>query len=166
VAGLLAAHGADARRVTIEVTESTALDGAQALATLHDLRELGLRVSLDDFGTGHSTLSLLHDCPVDEIKLDRSFTQAAHTPSGDRVSMAAAVVHLARVLGKHVVAEGVETREQAEQLVALGYTAAQGYWFAEPVAAEAFAGLLTAGVQDKDLCETVKSQSVADSGIR
>jgi diguanylate cyclase (GGDEF)-like protein len=166
VAGLLAAHGADARRVTIEVTESTALDGAQALATLHDLRELGLRVSLDDFGTGHSTLSLLHDCPVDEIKLDRSFTQAAHTPGGDRVSMAAAVVHLARVLGKHVVAEGVETREQAEQLVALGYTAAQGYWFAEPVAAEAFAGLLTAGVQDKDLCETVKSQSVADSGIR
>jgi diguanylate cyclase (GGDEF)-like protein len=163
VADLLAAHGADARRITIEVTESTALDGAQALATLHDLRELGLRVSLDDFGTGHSTLSLLHDCPVDEIKLDRSFTQAGPAPGGDRVPMAAAVVHLARVLGMHVVAEGVETREQAERLLALGYTAAQGYWFAEPVPPEAFAGLLAAGLQDKGLCRPVTPHSVASS---
>jgi EAL domain-containing protein (putative c-di-GMP-specific phosphodiesterase class I) len=166
VADLLAEHGADAGRITIEVTESAALDGAQALATLHDLRKLGLRVSLDDFGTGLSTLSLLHDCPVDEIKLDRSFTQAIQAPGADRVPMAAAVVHLARVLGMHVVAEGVETREQAERLLALGYAAAQGNWFAEPASPEAFAGLLAGGLPDRGLRRTVKSHSVASSGTR
>ena len=139
VADLLRMHAVDPRRITVEVTESAALDGAQALTTLHELRALGLRISLDDFGTGFSTLSLLHECPVDEIKLDRSFTQAG---VGDQVPMAAAVMHLAQVLGMHVIAEGVETRDQAEHLLALGYVAAQGYYFARPVAPEAFAELL------------------------
>jgi diguanylate cyclase len=139
VGDLLRMHAVDPRRITVEVTESAALDGAQALRTLHELRGLGLRISLDDFGTGYSTLSLLHECPVDEIKLDRSFTQAG---VGDQVPMAAAVMHLAQVLGMHVIAEGVETRDQAEHLLDLGYVAAQGYYFARPVAPEAFAELL------------------------
>jgi len=100
-------------------------------------------VSLDDFGTGHSTLTLLHDCPIDEIKLDRSFTQA---PGGERMPVAAAVLHLAQVLGLHAVAEGVETAEQAEQMLALGYTAAQGYHFGRPRAAESFAELPAASM--------------------
>jgi EAL domain-containing protein (putative c-di-GMP-specific phosphodiesterase class I) len=139
VADLLRLHAVDPRRITVEVTESAALDGAQAVRTVHELRELGLRISLDDFGTGYSTLSLLHECPVDEIKLDRSFTQAG---VGDQVPMAAAVMHLAQVLGMHVIAEGVETPDQAEHLLALGYVAAQGYYFARPIAPEAFAELL------------------------
>jgi len=139
VADLLRMHGIDPSRITVEVTESAALDGAQAMTTLQELRDLGLRISLDDFGTGYSTLSLLHECPVDEIKLDRSFTRPG---GGGHVPMAAAVMHLAQVLGMHVIAEGVETRDQAEHLLALGYVAAQGYYFARPVAPEAFAELL------------------------
>jgi EAL domain-containing protein (putative c-di-GMP-specific phosphodiesterase class I) len=100
---------------------------------------MGVRVSLDDFGTGQSTLTLLHDCPVDEIKLDRSFTQSA---IDGRIPVSAAVIHLAQALGLHAGAEGVETAEQAEQLLALGYTAAQGYHFARPMPSTKLSELL------------------------
>jgi EAL domain-containing protein (putative c-di-GMP-specific phosphodiesterase class I) len=132
VAGTLARHGVDASRVVLEITESLALDLGPAVAALDRLRRLGLRISLDDFGTGSSTLRLLHDCPVDEVKLDRSFTQA---PASQRAPVAAAVIQLARALRLHAVAEGVETPEQAEQLRSLGYRTAQGYHFARPVPA-------------------------------
>ena len=89
-------------------------------------------MSLDDFGTGHSTLTLLHDCPIDEIKLDRSFTQA---PGGERMPVAAAVLHLAQVLGLHAVAEGVETAEQLVLLTELGCTEVQGFLLARPMRA-------------------------------
>jgi EAL domain-containing protein (putative c-di-GMP-specific phosphodiesterase class I) len=138
VGAMLGAYGIDPARITCEITETTALEGGQALVSLQELRALGVRVSLDDFGTGYSTLTLLHDCPIDEIKLDRSFTQAQ---AGDRVPVAAAVIHLAQVLGLHAVAEGVETPAQAEQLLALGYTAAQGYHFGRPRTPESFAEL-------------------------
>jgi diguanylate cyclase (GGDEF)-like protein len=133
VARLLAEFELAGDRITLEVTETMALEPGQSVATLQQLRSLGIRVSLDDFGTGHSTLTLLHDCPVDEIKLDRSFTQSG---VDGRVPVAAAVIHLAQVLGLHAVAEGVETPEQAEQLLALGYIAAQGYHFARPMSAD------------------------------
>ncbi|MFF5228716.1 EAL domain-containing protein [Dactylosporangium sp. NPDC000521] len=78
----------------------------------------------------------LHDCPVDEVKLDRSFTQAPPLPSGEgRTPVAAAVIQLAQALRLHAVAEGVETPEQAERLRSLGYRSAQGYHFARPVSA-------------------------------
>ena len=76
VAALLGEHGLAADRIVLEITETMALEPGQSIVNLHRLRALGVRVSLDDFGTGHSTLTLLHDCPIDEIKLDRSFTQA------------------------------------------------------------------------------------------
>ncbi|GAB1644796.1 putative bifunctional diguanylate cyclase/phosphodiesterase [Krasilnikovia sp. MM14-A1259] len=139
VGGLLKMHKLPAHRITLEITETMALEPGQSITNLHDLRELGLRVSLDDFGTGHSTLTMLHDCPIDEIKLDRSFTQAN---IDGRVPMAAAVIHLAQVLGLHAVAEGVETSEQAELLLSLGYIAAQGYHFSRPMSPEQFAKLL------------------------
>jgi diguanylate cyclase len=119
-----------------------ALEPGQSVVNLQKLRALGIRVSLDDFGTGHSALTLLHDCPVDEIKLDRSFTQSE---VDGRVPVAAAVIHLAQALGLHAVAEGVETSEQAEQLLALGYIAAQGYHFARPMTADKFSDLLARG---------------------
>jgi diguanylate cyclase (GGDEF)-like protein len=139
---LLDEYGIAADRVTCEITETMALEPGQSVDTLHELRALGVRVSLDDFGTGHSTLTLLHDCPIDEIKLDRSFTQAE---VDGRVPMAAAVIHLAQALGLHTVAEGVETPEQAEQLLSLGYVAAQGYHFARPMPPEKLSSLLAAG---------------------
>jgi diguanylate cyclase (GGDEF)-like protein len=132
VAATLAAHGVEASRIVLEITESLALDLGPAVTTLDRLRALGLRISLDDFGTGSSTLRLLHDCPVDEVKLDRSFTQA---PASGRTPVAAAVIQLAQALRLHAVAEGVETQEQAEQLRSLGYRTAQGFHFARPVPA-------------------------------
>jgi EAL domain-containing protein (putative c-di-GMP-specific phosphodiesterase class I) len=108
------------------------LELGPSVENLRRLREYGVRISLDDFGTGHSTLSLLHDCPVDELKLDRSFTGA---PEGDRPPLAAAVLQLARTMGLKLVAEGVETAMQARWLLELGYQEAQGYHFGRPMAA-------------------------------
>jgi diguanylate cyclase (GGDEF)-like protein len=139
VGALLRGYGLAPDRIVLEITETMALEPGQSVTNLHRLRALGVRVSLDDFGTGHSTLTLLHDCPIDEIKLDRSFTQAQ---VDGRPPVAAAVIHLAQALGLHAVAEGVETAEQAEQLLALGYTAAQGYYFARPMPPEKFGELL------------------------
>ncbi|WP_305785809.1 putative bifunctional diguanylate cyclase/phosphodiesterase [Symbioplanes lichenis] len=142
VAALLAEHDLPADRVVLEITETMALEPGLSVTNLHRLRALGVRISLDDFGTGHSTLSMLHECPIDEIKLDRSFTQAE---PDDRVPMSAAVIHLAQVLGLHAVAEGVETAEQAEMLLAQGYIAAQGYHFARPMTPEMLGDLLRSG---------------------
>jgi diguanylate cyclase (GGDEF)-like protein len=142
VAGLLDEYDLSADRITLEVTETMAIEPGQSVLNLHQLRAMGIRVSLDDFGTGHSTLTLLHDCPVDEIKLDRSFTQSE---IDGRVPVSAAVIHLAQALGLHAVAEGVETAEQAEQLLSLGYIAAQGYYFARPMPAERLSELLEDG---------------------
>jgi diguanylate cyclase (GGDEF)-like protein len=142
VAVLLAEFDLNADRITLEVTETMALEPGQSVTNLHQLRAMGVRVSLDDFGTGHSTLTLLHDCPVDEIKLDRSFTQS---PIDGRVPVSAAVIHLAQALGLHAVAEGVETAEQAEQLLSLGYLAAQGYYFARPMPPERLSDILEDG---------------------
>jgi diguanylate cyclase (GGDEF)-like protein len=139
VAGMLAEHGIDGARITLEVTETMTVEPGESMTNLHDLRALGIRVSLDDFGTGTSPLTLLHDCPVDELKLDRSFTQAG--PDG-RVPVAAAVMHLASALGLHAVAEGVETAAQADRLRELGYPAAQGYHFARPLSADRFSEIL------------------------
>jgi EAL domain-containing protein (putative c-di-GMP-specific phosphodiesterase class I) len=132
--------------VVLEITETMALEPGQSVTNLHLLRSYGFRVSLDDFGTGHSTLTLLHDCPIDEIKLDRAFTQAE---VDGRAPVAAAVIHLSQALGLHAVAEGVETAEQAGQLLALGYVAAQGYHFARPMPADRFSSLVAAGAMLK-----------------
>ena len=139
VATALRDSGLPAHRLTVEITESTAVGGGSTAETLGKLRDLGVRISLDDFGTGQSTLTLLADCPVDQIKLDRSF---APVPGPDVI--ATAVVQLARVLGVEAVAEGVETPEQAEHLRALGYEQAQGFHFARPMAPEGIAAAIEA----------------------
>ncbi|MEV4344258.1 EAL domain-containing protein [Actinoplanes sp. NPDC049596] len=135
VGALLDAYGIEGSRIALEVTESMPLDPVAAADNLTALRALGVRVSLDDFGTGASTLTMLHDVAVDEVKLDRSFTQAV---PGERAPVAAAVMQVAGALGLDVVAEGVETTEQAERLRDLGYQAAQGFLFARPMPAEDF----------------------------
>jgi diguanylate cyclase (GGDEF)-like protein len=130
VAALLREHDLPGDRITLEITESMTLEPGRSITALQGLRALGIKISLDDFGTGHSPLTLLHDCPVDEIKLDRSFTQ--FDPSA-LMPVAAAVLNLATTLGAHAVAEGVETAEQADHLRNLGYPTAQGYHFGRPM---------------------------------
>ena len=134
----LASSGLPAHRLTIEITESTAVGGGATQETLHALRDLGVRLSLDDFGTGQSTLSLLASCPVDQIKLDRSFVPG---PGSDAI--ARAVLQLAQAFEIEAVAEGVETAGQAEELYRLGYRRAQGFHFDRPLTAGSFAERLT-----------------------
>jgi diguanylate cyclase (GGDEF)-like protein len=137
VAAALRAHDLEPRRLTIEITESTAVGGGATADTLAELRALGVRIALDDFGTGQSTLTLLATCPVDQIKLDRSFV-----PDAASSVIAAAVLQLAHGFGVEAVAEGVECAEQAGRLRELGYDRAQGYHFARPMAAAAFTAML------------------------
>jgi diguanylate cyclase (GGDEF)-like protein len=139
VADLLESYGIAAERITLEVTESIAAEPTEAGITVRALRALGLRVALDDFGTGPASLTTLHDVPMDELKLDRSFTQAAFT---DEVPVAAAVHRMAAALGMNATAEGVETPAQAAHLQSLGYHKAQGYYFAYPMPAEELSLLL------------------------
>ncbi|MCO8274015.1 EAL domain-containing protein [Actinoplanes sp. TRM 88003] len=142
VAAALDESGLPARRLTVEITESVAVGGGATTENLQGLRDLGVRLSLDDFGTGASTLTLLATCPVDQIKLDRSFV-----PDGGPDAIADAVAQMARAFDLDAVAEGVETEEQAIRLTGLGYEKAQGYWFARPMpAADLRARLTTADV--------------------
>ena len=120
--------------ICLEITENTLLKGDEAVSgRLWKLKELGVRVALDDFGTGFSSFNYLRQFPVNMIKVDRTFTS---TVLDDRASrgIVQAIVSLGRGLGIEVVAEGVETQEQAAVLAELGCEAAQGYLFSCPVA--------------------------------
>ena len=116
-------------------------DAARADATLSQLRALGVAASIDDFGTGHSSLSRLRRFPVTTLKIDRSFTHDIHTDRGSH-AIVLTIVTLAHSLGMRVVAEGVETHEQLTELRALGCDCGQGYLFSPPLDADAFAAWL------------------------
>ena len=109
--------------------------------SIEQLHTLGVRLSIDDFGTGYSSLAYLHRFPVDELKIDRSFISDL-TTSTHPAPLVSAMVAMGKALGLEIVAEGVETPEQAAQLRALGCDQAQGYLFARPQHAGAIAALL------------------------
>jgi EAL domain-containing protein (putative c-di-GMP-specific phosphodiesterase class I) len=135
----------EAGHMCIEVTEGVLLDDADATcATLAALRALDLAVSIDDFGTGRSSLSQLHHLPVDTLKIDRSFIVelARRRESAEIVRT---IVQLGHGLGLGVIAEGVETEEQREALRGMGCDYAQGYLYAPPVPAEAAQRMLALG---------------------
>ncbi|WP_298616936.1 EAL domain-containing protein, partial [uncultured Thermosynechococcus sp.] len=106
-----------------------------AIATLQEIRAMGIGLYMDDFGTGYSSLSYLHRFPVDTLKIDRTFISTLN-----REQPSATIVHtilmLAHSLRLKVVAEGIETREQYQILQALGCNYGQGYFFARPLSAE------------------------------
>jgi diguanylate cyclase (GGDEF)-like protein/PAS domain S-box-containing protein len=139
---VLTATGLAPHRLTVEITETATLHPS-CVQSVHALRALGVRISLDDFGTGHSSLSTLQTCPVDEIKLDRAFTGTCTAPDGRTV--AAAVIQMARALRIEAVAEGIETEAQAVRLRELGYPHGQGYHFAKPQPPDRIAAMLAAG---------------------
>lgn len=135
VAALLAVHRVPASRLELEVTESAAMrDPDRAVAVLRRLRALGVRLSVDDYGTGHASLAYLTRLPVSALKIDRSFVQTMELDAGDR-TIVRSTIDLAHSLGLRVVAEGVETREAWRQLVELGCDEAQGFWLGRPVPA-------------------------------
>jgi diguanylate cyclase (GGDEF)-like protein/PAS domain S-box-containing protein len=135
VEAALEASGLPADRLELEITESVAMgDIQEAIATLQRLREMGVRVVLDDFGTGHSSLAYLKNLPLDAIKIDRAFVAAIPGSNAD-ASLVLAILEMARGLSLRVVAEGVETEEQLAFLMANGCRQAQGFLFGRPVPA-------------------------------
>jgi diguanylate cyclase (GGDEF)-like protein len=118
-------------RLVLEITEETFIDASPGLLqTLRALRRLGVKIALDDFGAGYSSLGALHDLPIDILKIDRAFVRrlSSHRPED---SIVATIVEIGRRLELTVLAEGVENEMQAAMLRHLGVTHAQGYWFGE-----------------------------------
>lgn len=133
---ILAETGLPGEYVELELTESTVMRDVDHFVTqLHKLRGLGVSIAIDDFGTGYSSLAYLQRLPIDTLKVDKAFIrEMSQRPS--RVSIAAAIVSLARSLGLKVVAEGVETERQYAHLIELGCNEFQGYLFSKPQLAD------------------------------
>lgn len=121
----------DPARLTLELTETLPLDPAQANPTLRGLRALGVRLSMDDFGTGYATFAHLRQIPVDQLKLDRTFVMAPHGPACDAI--VSAIRMLAEELHLELIAEGVETSAEHDRLLKLGCRAGQGFLYARPM---------------------------------
>ncbi|GAA3457788.1 putative bifunctional diguanylate cyclase/phosphodiesterase [Dactylosporangium matsuzakiense] len=120
-----------ASRLNIEITETAVFGGGRALDTVRALHAQGVKIALDDFGTGHSSLGLLRTCPVDVLKVDKSFVDGV-TGTVEQEAIATSIREIARALRLEAVAEGVETQAQATRLTELGYTLAQGFYFSRP----------------------------------
>ncbi len=127
----------------LEVTEQTIISDLETAAgTLNEVREWGIKVAIDDFGIGHSSLSYLRSLPFDVVKLDRSFIEALHQGQ-DAVAIVAAVVRMSKAMDRTVVAEGIETVDQLATLQALRCDRGQGFLFSAAVSAESATELLT-----------------------
>jgi diguanylate cyclase (GGDEF)-like protein len=125
----LAESGMSAHKLQLEITETVLLQNTfSTLATLHELRRMGVQIALDDFGTGYSSLSYLRSFPFDKIKIDRSFIQDLSN-GAEPLAIVHAVAGLAKCLNMTSTAEGVETQQQLEALQSIGCTEMQGYLF-------------------------------------
>jgi diguanylate cyclase (GGDEF)-like protein/PAS domain S-box-containing protein len=143
VALVLRETGVSPQRLKLEITESVLMENAEAaVGMLTQLRDLGARVCIDDFGSGYSSLSYLLRFPADTLKIDRSFISELGK-SERNAKIVASIVSLGRSLGLEIVAEGVETEEQRLQLEVLGCQYGQGYLFAKPMDEARARGLLT-----------------------
>ena len=157
VFAMLGAAGVPPHRLTIEVTESDVLEpSAEMIAALEQLNRGGVGISVDDFGTGHSSLARLKAFRVTELKIDRSFVaQVVHHPRDRHIVRS--IIGLANGLGYQVVAEGVERPDQAFMLASMGCPTAQGYLFSKPLPADDFVEL----VSDSATAATEAKQAIA-----
>jgi diguanylate cyclase (GGDEF)-like protein/PAS domain S-box-containing protein len=152
----------------LELTESVLMQNVEGhIAKLNKLKELGLRISLDDFGTGYSSLSYLKRFPIDEIKIDRSFVDGLIIDEND-TAIVRTILAMAQGLGLRVVAEGVETSEQHNFLVAHQCDEMQGYLFSKPLSTQSIGNLLACAAPllstpatgtEPDSCEFITPQS-------
>jgi len=138
LAAELKRHGVPASRLWLEITETTMVDVESSMETMVGIVDLGAHLSVDDFGTGWSSLAYLKRFPVEALKIDQSFVADLGNYAEDR-AIVEATIQLAGALGLGVIAEGVETVAQADDLQRMGCSLGQGYHFARPMAAESFA---------------------------
>lgn len=148
LAQLLASYGLPPELITVEITEDLMLsDIAHTKLVLDQLRELGIRVSIDDFGSAYSALYYLRELPIDEVKLDRLFVAPIVTRPR-AAAIVKSVIDLARTLGVTTVAEGVEDAETALLLAQYGCDAAQGFHYSPPLDARALLDLVSSATED------------------
>lgn len=132
VGNIMARYNVPADRLELEITESIVMDDPKLVAeVLHQLKSKGVRVAIDDFGVGFSSLSYVQQLPLDKLKIDRAFVKAAHTNSG--AVIIETIVNMGHRLGLCTLAEGIETEEQARYFDELRVTEAQGYLYARPM---------------------------------
>jgi len=136
IAQLLEAYRLDPKHLEIEIVEGVLVEDMEATTVkLNAIRDLGVHISIDDYGTGYSSLSYVRNFPVDMLKIDRSFITNICEEKADHAIVSSTIV-LAHNLNLQVVAEGVETAEQANMLHELGCDQFQGYFFSRAMAAE------------------------------
>ncbi|MDN4611247.1 putative bifunctional diguanylate cyclase/phosphodiesterase [Arthrobacter burdickii] len=142
VRSLLRALHLPAHSLVIEITETAIVTrGEVEMYSLLSLQQLGVGIEIDDFGTGYSSISYLRELPVSMVKVDRSLLVELNTRTG-QLEFVAAILQLIRAAGLEAVFEGIETREQADQLRALGCASGQGYYFSRPLPADDASALL------------------------
>ena len=163
VAGVLQETGLSPHRLTLEITESVLVDDERTLTSLQALKALGVKLSLDDFGTGWSSLAYLRRLPVDALKLDSSFVAGLGSAQADAVSRT--VIQLAKDLGLDVVAEGVETSDQRDILVGMGCHSAQGWYYGAAGPAEALFQPLPVSVPLPRQAPAVEDEAVARTSM-
>lgn len=132
ILGELARRHLPATCLTIEVTETAAIDLFQAVSLLRSLHDAGIRISIDDFGTGYTSLTALPDLPLDELKVDQSFVMRSLTSTADD-AIVRTVRELALRLGLDAVAEGVETKDMFDRMCSYGFDLLQGYFLSKPL---------------------------------
>jgi diguanylate cyclase (GGDEF)-like protein len=144
VAAIIAEHDLSHINLMLEITESAFIDDViKAQQQLIALQQLGLEISLDDFGTGYSSLSVLHKLPLDELKIDQQFTRELLVDAKDR-QLIDSIISLGKQFNLAVLAEGVETVQQAQALAVMGCDYFQGYYFAKPLTIEELEGYILA----------------------
>lgn len=159
IASTLASHALSPEHLTLELTENVLLDtNPNTMKTIAEVREQGVRLSMDNFGTGYSSLSYLRRLPVTELKLDRSFVADLEADEAAR-ALSSAILGIGSSLSLTVVAEGIETPAQNRFLREQGYPVAQGYLFAKPMAPEQMRCWLT----ERKQCGADGSVSIEDT---
>ena len=137
-----------ARRLQLEITESIVLNDPERVEALFkEIRGLGVKIAYDDFGTGYSSLSYIQRYPIDTLKIDQSFVRALKKGPVN-LDIVSLILQLARITGMSVCAEGIETEEEAEKLLSIGCTVAQGYLYSRPMALAKFIAYLSHSVDD------------------
>ncbi|MDO8207239.1 MAG: EAL domain-containing protein, partial [Gallionella sp.] len=145
VRAVVQSHDINPMRLKLELTEGLFLENIEdTIATMNALKELGVQFSLDDFGTGYSSLQYLKRLPLDQLKIDQSFVRDLAVDGSDK-AIVSTIIAMARNLNLDVIAEGVETEDQQQQLLGSGCACYQGYLFGKPMPIEQFEALLKQG---------------------
>jgi len=151
VAATLRESGLAPGSLTLEITETVLMDNSDgAIDRLHQLKALGVMLAIDDFGTGYSSLNYLRALPVDIVKIDKAFIDGVASDKEAR-GLIKAILSMADTLDLQTIAEGVESRAQANRLEQLGSALVQGFYFARPLTPEAAEALMTTGAPWPDI---------------